>query len=140
RAVVTDEELVSRRGVVVEHMLRGLGDQRPIAQHHELVTLAGETEMLGPLWRLGALRESGRHEPTRHVGRERNGAAERRAHRGKPGSTQEPTAADTGCATEYKRVGALRIGVKLVERALNFIHHGVLQAKPFSLTLTWAEI
>ena len=86
-AVVADEELRGRRGVVVEQMLRRLGHQRTLAEHARACRpCRGISDTAGPSARRargGArrLRQRRRDQPARHVGRERNRAADRGARR-----------------------------------------------------------
>ena len=107
---------------------RRLGHQRPVAEHHELVVLAGEFQILRTLRRGGrrgaarrALRHRRRDQPARHIGGERNGAAHRGAHGGEARAAEKAAAVDAGLAAEHFGVGALGIvRVQFVERSFDF--------------------
>ena len=98
------------RRLVVQQMLRRFGDQRTVAEQHELLVLAGEFQILRTLRRSRsdgrrrgsrrALRQRRGNEPARHVGRERNGAADRSPHGGKARAAEEAAPVDLGLAAE----------------------------------------
>ena len=129
-AVVADEELRRRRGVVVEQLLGRLGHQRLVAEHDQAAILAGEVELLRALRRgggrilLGLLRKGGRDQPARHRVREHDRAADRGAHGGKAGATEKSAPGYVRPAPERQRIGALGIvGIKLFDVA--FLFHPV---------------
>ena len=102
---------------------RRFRDQRLLADHHELVALAGEVEIDRPLLgrrrrsRRSALRHRGGNQTAGHVGGEGNGPADGRTHRRKTGAAQKAAAAGLGDAAESERIGALRIvAIKLLDR------------------------
>ena len=107
-------------------VLRRLGDQRLLAEHHQLVALAGEFQVLRAFRRSrrrGRLRERRRDHAARHIGGERNRAADRGAHGGRTAS-QKSAAADAGLASEHDGIGAFGIvTIKLFERALGCPGH-----------------
>ena len=133
QAVVADEELARRRRLIVEHVLRRLGDQGLVAEHHEALLLAGEVEDLRPALRLaraacrrgGArrrrpLRQRGRDQARRHRVSERDGRADRSSDPGEPGAVEEAAAADVGAAAEHQGVGPLGIlGIEFLQGTLD---------------------
>ena len=132
-AVVADEELGGRRGVVVEQVLGRLGHQRLVAEHHEARVLAGEVELLragrggrrrgGRRVLLGLLGEGGGDQTARHVGVMHDRAAHRRAHGGQAGAAEEAAARNVRAPAEHDGVGALGVfGVKLVDQSLSLGH------------------
>ena len=125
-AVVADEELVGRRGVVVEQVLGRLGHQRTLAEHDQLVALAREIQVLRAFRRAArlALRHRRRDQAARHVRAERYAATHGRAHGGEPGAAEEAAAVDAGSAAERDGVGAFGIiAIKLFDRALDLAGH-----------------
>ena len=135
-AVVADEELVGRRGVVVEQAsgVSATSGRSPSTTSPSF--LPGNFRYCGPLaWRrLLLLRERRRDQPARHVGRKRDGAADRGAHGRKPAAAEKAAPVDVGPAPEHGRVGPLRIvPIKLVDGPFDFVRHGVSPWCEFSI-------
>src|SRR6476619_3561330 len=113
--VVADVELVSRCRRVVEQAFRRFRHQRFLAEQDELVALAWEIEIDRTLfgrrgrgtrwWRRGcALRHRGWNQSARHVGRERNCATNRGAHRSEPGPAEKSSPVWPRFPPEYERI------------------------------------
>ncbi len=80
------------------------------------------------------LRQRRRDQTARHVGRERDGAADGRAHGGQAGAAKKAAAIDAGLAAENRGVGALGVlRVQFFDGTLDF--SGIVASQPSPLSI-----
>ena len=121
-SVVSHEESIVRRDVVVEEVGGGLGVDRAIIENHEPIVLAGDPETLR------GVGQGRRDQPCRHMARVGDVHSEHRAHRGQPSAVQEAAAGDRVGTTppnllvRVKRVLVVEI---VYPSLVSIFHHGL---------------